>query len=557
MMRRLLLPVLVLVALVAGLVTDAVVADPGLPAAPQPAPALAAGSSTCAALGTEGGQTTTALALAGSVPAALADIPAAARLTTEQDGATVRGDDLATDGSLAVTPVGSELGDALVSLRWRTAPVVLGRSWRRPGADLVPPTLVEGVCPGAAATSWFVPGVATAGGAVATLHLANPFDGTATASVTFTTPSGPSSPTRLRNVVVPAHGQVELDLGTFAPEEPDLGVVVEVSAGRVVAEAVQVLQPAIGGVAGASHVMAHTAPAGTWTLPHVEVDETTSTWVWITNPGESAAAVRLVVHTTGGPTVPTDAGLVVAPGTTTRVDLGQFVPIGEPAAVTVRSEEDVPVLVSGAVVRVSADPARSGVAVVGAAAASADALVAPSAGGAGRTGFVAVTNPGTEAALVDVVAVTARGELPLDGLTGVRIAPGATVRLPTSSVSGLAHAIVVRPQEGAVVAALVGSTGDGDAVDPEQEGDGGEEGEASDDGDGGLGVDAPPTPQLDLTVTTAVAFPTLETATPLRSIQDPTLLSRIGTLLGPGADATSEATPDATTTPSPSPSPAP
>lgn len=502
--------VAVLALLLAGLVLDALVPAPGLDDLPEPEPgqALAAGSAVCAAVGGGERDEVTALTVSGPVPDALAAEEPRAELRTEAGGEILTRGTIGTDGTVGTLDVGPGVDgrDPLLALRWRAAPTVLARSWRAPSGDDLPGGLFEGPCPVRPDDAWVVPGLATAGGAAARLHLANPFDGTATATVSFTTPLGPLEPTRLRNVVVPAHDTVTLDLNDFAPEEPDLGVVVDVVAGRLAVEATQIFSPAIGGVEGASLVRAATASSEEWTVPYVRLaGDEASAWLWVTNPGERAAEVRLTVHGEDGPQVPPDVGLVVAPGTTERLDLtgiGGGVPVG----ITLRTNEGAPVVVSGTTVFAGDDPATSGLTVVAGSEASSTPQVGLVAPRAGRILQLHVVNPTTDPATVDVtVAVDGTVQQPPE-LQGLVVPAGSRTRFGIGEYArgGDAVAVTVTPTEGAVVAALLSRNGRG---------------------------------SLELVAQTLVQLPTFAATTPLGVRRDGTLLSRTGTPLGTGPGA--------------------
>jgi len=494
---------LVAAVLVAGLVMDAVIASPGLPDPVEQPNALRAGSTVCAALSTAGEGGTDVLTLTGPVPQLLEGEDTSAELATAADGEVVARSQVPV--GVAAVPVTPDLASPLLSLRWRTTPVVLGRSWRAPAVGDAVGGLVQGSCPEEADDRWFVPGVATAGGASARLHLANPFDGTATARVSFTTPAGRLEPTRLQNVVVPARSVVELDLGDFAPEEPDLGVVVELDVGRVVVEAVQTLSPTIGGVEGTSLVSAQRSASDVWTVPHVQVSDDTTSWLWVTNPGDVPADVRLTLQTEDGPLVPPEGGVVVGPGTTQRVDLGAVLPGGAPVGVTLRSSADAPVVVSGATVSGGDDPARSGVAITSALPGEGSGRVQAQVGaleGDGRSVQLHVVNPTTDPASFDVVVVTADGPVREPSLQGVQLPAGGRTLLPLAAlVAGSpVHAVLLEPTEGAVAGVLLSSNG----------------------GNG----------PLDLVLSTLRPLPGVDDATALRGVPDPDLLARSGTRYG-------------------------
>lgn len=449
------------VALVASLVVIGLLVDGirggGSPDRPTTDTApLLAGSSTCAALALDEASAVTATTVA--LPPS-GDAAGSASLRVESQGNARPLPAPPTDGGALATPLDQGEDVAAISARWEDVPLLLSRRWAVDDTQRVPGA-VEGPCPTAPATEWFVPGVATAGGAAAVLHLANPTEGPASLSVTFTTPDGPVAPTRLANLAVEAHGQITVDLNQFVPEEPDLGVVVRTRAGRVVAEVLQTLEAAVGGVDGRALVPAHSATAETWTIPWVRANDEETAWVWVTNPGEVPTDVRLVLHTSTGPVVPPDSGVTLAPGATQRIDLrGALAEVGS-AAVTVRSAPGVPIVTSGAVLRAVTDsPVRSGVTIVEALPASSGPQAALSAvGGEGRERSLVLANPGEGPAVVDVRIVGA------STATAGRVSTGLTVPAGAIAVVDLAeelpaeggYAVLVVPSEGAVAAAVVG-----------------------------------------------------------------------------------------------------
>lgn len=451
---------LVATLVVAGLVVDAAVGGavsegPGVVEEP-----LLAGSATCAALQRGGEAEVTATTI--SAPLEDAEDPVLT-LQVDSDGEI---DPLlapAADGRVAATPIEAADSPASITARWDEAPLLLARRWVAPSNDRVPGA-VEGPCPAEPATEWYVPGVATAGGAAAVLHLANPTAGPASLAVTFTTPDGAIAPTRLANLAVPAHGQVAVDLNEFVPEEPDLGVVVTTRAGRVVAEVSQTLEAAVGGVDGRALVVAESSLGEVWTIPWVQAGNEQSAWVWVSNPGDEATDVRLVLHTEDGPVVPPDSGVTLAPGTTQRIDLrGALAEVGS-AAVTVRSAPGVPIVASGAVLRlVEDDPVRGGVAVVEGQVAGGGIRAALSAGGAaGSQHVLALVNPGDDDAVVDV-AVRGAGAAEQSVETGVRVPAGSSIRLDLAEQlpEEGAFAVTVEVTDGVIAAAVVRRTGEG------------------------------------------------------------------------------------------------
>lgn len=455
----------VVAVVVAGVVADGLVDDTGQTVVAPTEATLAAGTSTCAAVAlAEDGEVTASTVSLPTGTTDDADAAGSAELRLEQDGTLRR---LATppgDGSARATAVVGTTGDIALTARWSDAPLLLSRRWRVGDSARVPGS-VEGPCPAEPARSWVVPGVATAGGAAATLHLANPTEAAASLSVTFTTPDGPVAPTRLANLAVSAHERVSVDLNEFVPEEPDLGVVVTTRAGRVVAEVTQTLEAAVGGVDGRALVPAETTPRTVWTIPWVSAAEDGAPWVWVTNPSDEPTDVRLVLHTEDGPVVPPDAGVSLPPDTTQRIDLrGALADVGT-AAVTVRSAADVPIVASGAVLRsVPDDAVRGGFTVVqGLAATDAVSAAQSAVGASGRERVLALANPGEQDATVSVRVVGSSAAATTTVTEDLVLGAGSSTQLPLGAAlpSEGGFAVVIEPVDGQVVAAMVTTSGEG------------------------------------------------------------------------------------------------
>lgn len=450
-------PVLAIVALVAvGVGVDRL--DPSTATArPEPVPAGAAvsGAWYCAAGDTAESAEMRVIAAA---PPNDAGTPAEVTIDSFSAGVTARSlDTHVNPGSSARRDLPSGLGEVGIAARWWEAPAAVTRSaFVRPAGG--PEGYLEGPCVPEPSPTWIVPGVATAGGAQAVLVLANPFDTDASVAVTFTTPEGPIEPKLLENVVVPKRSTRSVLLNEHAPERPDLGVVVTTRAGRVVAEGVQTLSAAIGGVDGVSLVPAAARPAENWTVPWLEVGgEDTQSWLWVSNVADRPAALALTLHTPTGGVVPdTLDELTVAPGETRRVDLRGLLPEGTTrSGVTVRSENSVPITVSAATRFAGPDPARTGFAVrLGAT--DPDRLWVLTGGPTrGRDTRLSLVNPGSERAVIDVLVWSADGAVRPRELQGVTVAPGSlrivdvTGFLPAEADD---HTLFVTAREGSVVA---------------------------------------------------------------------------------------------------------
>lgn len=422
--------------------------------------------------------------------------PADAEVTALHGDRTLVASHPVFPGSARRTVLPGDLGEGPVGVaaRWWERPVVASRVWRSSLPDGVAGT-VSGPCAVAPSPTWYVAGVSTAEGGTARLYLANPFATDASVAVSFTTPTGLQEPIRLQNVSVGARSVVELELNEFLPREPDLGIVVQARSGRVVAEAVQQLDAAIGGVNGRALVRAAPQLAETWTIPWSLMDpvafgdddapepdpddpddpdggsddpteETaaaeqgadgsivsttspgngTTSWLWVSNPTTDAAAVTLTLHTERGAVVP-DIGdeILIEPGRITRIDLRGLLPAGlSTAGATLRSENGVPVVASvSTLMRPDvADPSVTGYTSQLGWPEPDTSWVVPGEAPGTRRQVIHVVNPGADTAVVDVAlwngAVLSRPA----GLQDVEVGPGQLVEFLVSDVvSGATHMV--------------------------------------------------------------------------------------------------------------------
>lgn len=505
---RLLAVVSVLTAVV--LVVDAVVPIGAAPEVePVEAGPVVAGGWYCAAAGSLGEDVTQVVTAA---PRTVLEPPSEFTYAELLNGSRVPTAQQNLFGDQAVTTtLSDEREAAAVEVRWFEHPAAVTRVWRR-RSDGVPSATVSGPCASGPDDTWYVPGLSTAGGASATLHIANPFASAASVGVVFLTPEGEVDPVRLRNQVVPANGVLRVDVNEFLPRQGDLAAVVTARSGRVVTEAVQQVDAAIGGVNGLSLAAAAPEPGVVWTIPWSLVgdqpvvptpsddgdadgteaptddgtedgsgddpstddaaevpvadggplasDEGTpaTSWVWVANPSDTAAAVSLTLHAPGGPVVP-ELGeeLEVGARSVLRIALDGLLPEDvDTAGVTVTSNNDVPVVVSlGTVVRLAGgDERRTGYSVQAAVPAADVGWVLSGPSGSGGVLVLHLTNPGADPALVDVVLWDGAAAQRPPNLQGVTVAPGTVVELPVDQ--GLLQAdtwtAFVTATEGQVVA---------------------------------------------------------------------------------------------------------
>ena len=384
-------------------------------------------------------------------------------------------------------------------IRWFVEPAAVSRSWQVRGAGL-PGGIVEGPCAPGPSTTWFIPGMTTAGGAQARVYLTNPFATDSSVAVRLTSPSGAIEPVLLENLLVSARSTTVLELNDHAPEQSDLGVAITARSGRVVAEGVQFVSAAIGGIDGVSLARATPRLAETWTVPFALADpvggeepqdpapgeeptggadepvdptptaaesEATqrassvtdvaeaSSWVWISNPNPEPAAVSLAMHTEAGLELP-DLGeeLTVPADGQLRVDLGPLLPDDARATgVTIRSENGVQVAVSVATVIRDGD-GRTGLSIQRGDTAPDTVYVLTGVGKPGRRQFLDLVNPGAEAAIVDVSIFNGITVLRPAEFQGLEVPPGGLLVAELGSALEAAEEItaIVSVRQGGLVA---------------------------------------------------------------------------------------------------------
>lgn len=316
--------------------------------------------------------------------------------------------------------------DALV-VRWSGAPAVA--SWRVDGEQGLGAS-----CATSPAPRWTIAGAQTTIGSSTRLYLSNPFDSDAVARVAFATPEGRIDLVSSESVSVPARETVELSINELQPEQPDLGIIVEVDAGRVIANALQTFgQPELTDVEleGAEPPTDPTTPDGRTVLPaaarpssavglaYAAAGESTTAWVSVLNPSQQPA--RVTVEVTDAITGSVlEQPIVIGPDSVERVDLSGVSSAPE-FGVRVTSGDDVGVTATGFVALIGDDKRVSAAAGVPEADTRNVLPAVPPDSGAN----VALYNPGDAAA---TATVAVGGEVP---------AAWSSIELPPKSVEVL------------------------------------------------------------------------------------------------------------------------
>lgn len=310
-------------------------------------------------------------------------------------------------------------------------------------------------CVPTTAPRWHVAGFNTTLGNNAILHLFNPFSVDAVARVSYATPEGSVELVTTQDLAVPAGETVHLDLDEVQPEVFDLGVVVDVLTGRLVATGEMRFAPpdadtpgptgrtALAGVAQASqeHLFAYGAVA----------EDTADTWVSIMNPDLEREALVLLSVSNPDPEAPVAGEIPVPPGGTVRVETSGTSE-RRTFATMVDVVNDVPVVATRFALR-SVD----GQTAIDAATATERRTewVLVGAGTQDRQGHIDVYNPGAEPARVSLTPVGA--EQPQEW-TSVEIAPNGQRGFPLADLGVSRPAVPVRLSTDVPVSASVRSS---------------------------------------------------------------------------------------------------
>jgi hypothetical protein len=317
-----------------------------------------------------------------------------------------------------------------VEIRWRGGPVTA--SWNVEGRDS---DRLGDACTTSPSPRWLLSGATTVIGSTTQLYLFNPFETDAVARVAFATPEGRIDLVSSENLTVPAHDVIAVDVSELQPEQPDLGVIVEVDAGRVIATGVQEFgQPDLPDIEleGADVSGDTSAPSGR-TVLHAQPSDASSagfayaaagqrntSWITVLNPNTRSAELEV----TASDEVASESvaqEVVVGPESVERIELDGL--SSSPTfGVTVTSTNDVGFVASGFVARTGDDAAVSSLPGIPEADQTSVGATAP--GGTGPA--LALYNAGSAPA---VASASVAGETP-GGWDTIDLAPGEMRLLP-------------------------------------------------------------------------------------------------------------------------------
>jgi hypothetical protein len=180
------------------------------------------------------------------------------------------------------------------------------------GGDIVAMEFVEGAngwsvvqCASTTSSNWYFPEGSTLPGDNVTLDLYDPSVTPAVVNVDVITSSGEAIPTEYQGIAVPALGIVSETLDAHATSDKEVGTIVEVDSGAIVAD--ELLLCDSGGTKGLSDQLGTPSPETSWAFPDT-VEPTGGSLVFnVMNP--SSVASEITIDATYG------AGIAVHPVT--------------------------------------------------------------------------------------------------------------------------------------------------------------------------------------------------------------------------------------------------
>jgi hypothetical protein len=197
-------------------------------------------------------------------------------------------------------------------------------------------------CRSVGTTSWNVAGLTSKDGAVARIVVMNPSATPSVINVATWSSIGYSLPAPYQGLVVPAAGQVTLNLSNVVVEATDISADITVLRGRIVATAMQ-----LEGVNG-SLVSGSDAPSTTQWYPAVPTDSLENVSLAVMNPSASATDIRVAVDVPGFEITPLR---FTVPGGASRVTLVPNSRIPSSGLASVKVTSRAPIVISLAMAR--------------------------------------------------------------------------------------------------------------------------------------------------------------------------------------------------------------
>ncbi len=277
-------------------------------------------------------------------------------------------------------------------------------------------------CASAASPTWYFAEGSTAREDLMLLTLFNPFPDDAIVDLSFWTEQGRAAPGDFQGLVVPARGMRLVNVADHLRRRDAVAVTILARRGRIVADRIQAR--GTGDRRGLSIALGATAPGTEWFFPDGVVSEGVVERFHVYNPMEQEALVDVEVNADEGEVEPFE--LRVPAGERATLNLGEEsrVPRDVGYSVTVRSLNDVPVVVERTADARSPAP-RSGIAdTPGARTAAREWLLADGAVTEGIDEWLTVLNPTADDVTVSTRALIGGRRHDLEGMQDIEVPAG-------------------------------------------------------------------------------------------------------------------------------------
>ncbi|MGH7358982.1 MAG: DUF5719 family protein [Acidimicrobiia bacterium] len=278
--------------------------------------------------------------------------------------------------------------------------------------------LAVGPCARGPETRWLFAAGTTIRNSSQFLALFNPFGEDAIVDVTYFSEGGPEVIEAVQGLVVPRRSRVTVPVHEHVRREGTVGIDVRARAGRIVAERSMVFDGTEEGLEGLAVSLGGPAPANEWWFPYGDAAGGSDVRVAVANPNDTPADVEVTTLLQGGDDVGQPQQVVVAPQSSSVIDLDQVVQSADAYGVIVRSPASE--VVAEQLVGWSAGDERGAATLLGSPAPSerwafATARLPEDDGG------IAVVNPGSDVTHVAVVAYDGGAERIIEEID---LAPG-------------------------------------------------------------------------------------------------------------------------------------
>lgn len=207
-------------------------------------------------------------------------------------------------------------------------------------------SLGEGVtsCAAAASPTWYFADGVTTRDATETLTLFNPFPDDAVVDLAFGTEEGLVTPQALTGLSVRGGGMSAVNVGEFVQRREEVTARVTARTGRLVAARIQSFDGSAGRK-GMTMALGAASPGGLWYLPDGLVTDGLTQRYQVFNPGNTEAQVELTLALEQGEAEPMEISVPAESRVTVLANEEPRIPKGVPHSATVRSLNDVGVVV--------------------------------------------------------------------------------------------------------------------------------------------------------------------------------------------------------------------